>query len=128
MKCIILFVLIVFGRWSCTLTDCPSPGRPEGLPAGAFWVGGCDGGYWIEKVQLEKTATNVQITLKGYLDYSGAYDWTTIFCCEDTLWMEHYPLWYEALEKELNYVDVGQLLWMNTSNNQYCSCEPCSKK
>jgi len=50
-----------------TNTGCPPPEKPNGVPQSAAWVGGCDGGNWIELVSIEKEKVRFRI----YRDWNG---------------------------------------------------------
>jgi hypothetical protein len=43
------------------------PERPEPVPKTAIWSGGCDGGIWIELVEIKENKYRFRI----YLDWNG---------------------------------------------------------
>ena len=61
IACIILFVVWLFIR------PCPEPKKPENVPVSAVWIGGRDGGNWIELVYIKYDA----IRLRFYNDWDG---------------------------------------------------------
>jgi len=46
---------------------CPPPEKPSVVPKSAAWVGGCDGGNWIELVSIEQDKVRFRI----YRDWNG---------------------------------------------------------
>ena len=45
---------------------CERPQRPNGIPLNAKWNGDCDGGYWIDLVEVKEKKYRFRI----YLDYA----------------------------------------------------------
>lgn len=46
---------------------CQPPDKPSQVPAEAVWLGGCDGGSWMELVSIEKD----QARFRVYRDWNG---------------------------------------------------------
>lgn len=44
-----MVLALAFFIYRCD-TTCPPPNRPRVVPANSKWIGGCDGGYWVEMV------------------------------------------------------------------------------
>jgi len=61
---ILLFILVIEFGFKRT---CPPPEKPEGIPTVAIWNGGCDGGYWVELVEIKESKYRFRI----YLDYKA---------------------------------------------------------
>lgn len=70
---IVIAVLIILSIVLYKIVDigfkqpCPPPEKPEGIPLEALWNGGCDGGYWIELVDIKENKYRFRI----YLDYEA---------------------------------------------------------
>lgn len=90
--CIVLG--FIFWKWFFN-QPCPPPDKPRNVPLEAVWSGGCDGGDWIELVEIKKNKYRFRI----YQDWSGELkmdadfefkndkinlaltDWQTKVCC-----------------------------------------------
>ncbi len=99
MGIIVFFLLLVvvgyyYINWAFN-QPCPPPDKPKNVPIEAVWSGGCDGGDWIELVEIKKNAYRFRI----YQDWNGELkmdadfffndekanltftDWQTKICC-----------------------------------------------
>ena len=61
------FMLII----SCK-NSCPPPEKPKSLTENTVWFGDCDGGNWIELVNVDKEAKLIRF--KIYRDYDGTLE------------------------------------------------------
>ena len=46
---------------------CGAPPKPAGIPRTAIWNGDCDGGYWLDLVEMKEATYRFRI----YLDYTA---------------------------------------------------------
>lgn len=72
MKKWILIIIVVgllglLSKYIFTKKPCLPPERPESVPKTAIWSGGCDGGNWIELVEIKESKYRFRI----YLDWNG---------------------------------------------------------
>lgn len=92
IACVVLG--FIFWKWFFN-QPCPPPEKPRTVPVEAVWSGGCDGGDWIELVEIKKNAYRFRI----YQDWNGELkmdadfffndektnltltDWQTKICC-----------------------------------------------
>lgn len=74
-KKILIIILIVFSSFVGVVLlynflfdrPCSEWIKPESVPSSAIWKGGCDGGNWIELVELKKDT----IRFRVYRDWDG---------------------------------------------------------
>ena len=59
---------------------CEQPERPAGIPLSAKWNGGCDGGYWIDLVDVRDDKYRFRI----YLDYAAIVTMDADFTLADS--------------------------------------------
>lgn len=95
---ILVFVLMLivvgldyfFVHW-----ECEEPQRVGQVPASALWIGGCDGGYWIDFVGQKDDRCRFRI----YQDWSGDLRMDADFvgeenglpiCLTEENWKEHF--------------------------------------
>ncbi len=62
--CISLGLIVVYLLFN---RPCPPPEKPNNVPIGAIWVGGCDGGNWIELISVKNNSFRYRI----YRDWNG---------------------------------------------------------
>jgi len=75
---------------------CDPPQKPDVVPKAAIWSGGCDGGNWIELVEVKEEKYRFRIyrdwdgelqmdadfKFKKGTDYNLTYsNWTEVVCC-----------------------------------------------
>ena len=101
--------------------SCPTPERPEALPVAAFWVGGCDGGYWVKLLEIDSTREGIGIMLNGYLDYDGTWDWKSTYRCSEPKARAAYTDLKQDLPSFANFVDVSQLM-LTFKDGRSCIC------
>jgi len=87
-KIIIIFLLIsgcfLFYKWFFN-QPCLPPEKPERLTSKAVWFGSCDGGNWIELININLKENKYRF--KIYRDYDGVLMMDANFKvvnCEDT--------------------------------------------
>ena len=81
---------------------CDPPIKPSNVPEKAVWKGGCDGGYWIELVSIEKDTVRFRI----YIDWNGdllldayfKYEACHGFRLTDSNWENHVAYFGNAIE------------------------------
>ena len=75
--------------------ECEAPQRVGQVPASALWIGGCDGGYWVDFVGQKEEKCRFRI----YRDWSGDLRMDADFVCEENVqpiclteenWKEHF--------------------------------------
>jgi len=65
---VVIALLILFFNFFVNIDGgCDPPEKPINVPSEAVWAGGCDGGYWIELVAIEKDKVRFRI----YRDWNG---------------------------------------------------------
>ena len=99
---IVLAVILYFSVSIKMGGGCPPPEKPNVVPKSAAWVGGCDGGNWIELVSIEQEKVRFRI----YRDWNGDLildaDFEYIDCNEFRLsksnWTEYVSYYGNAIE------------------------------
>lgn len=98
-----LVVILVAGyyyiNWAFN-QPCPPPEKPSVVPEEAVWKGGCDGGYWIELIDVKE---DDKYRFKIYWGNDGDLAWDVDFTFENcrnialtrTNWTE-YVTWFSG--------------------------------
>jgi hypothetical protein len=96
---IILGIIGIFFYFDWAFNQpCPEPVKPANVPLSAVWIGGCDGGNWIELVSIKDN----KIRFKIYRDWNGdlildsdfKYDGCANFRLTESSWAK-YIAYYE---------------------------------
>lgn len=59
-----------------TVIECPNPPRHQNIPINSIWLGGCDGGYWVEILDLKNDCKSIYIKCNVYDEDSGTLEFT----------------------------------------------------
>lgn len=64
---IIIFAFLFFNFFVSTDGGCDPPERPKNVPKEAIWKGGCDGGNWIQLIDIKDKVCRFRI----FRDWNG---------------------------------------------------------
>lgn len=67
---LVLAIVLVAGYYYINWVfnqPCPPPEKPSVVPERAVWKGGCDGGHWVELIDIKEGKSRFRI----YLDWNG---------------------------------------------------------
>jgi hypothetical protein len=107
---------ILFIYWQFN-QPCVEPNKPNNVPASAVWKGGCDGGTWVELVDIRADTIRFRI----YHDWNGNLELDADFIYENcnglkltkANWIE-YVSDFDGIKLYTNFV----------INNSYCRLVP----
>jgi hypothetical protein len=107
----ILFVAWLFNR------PCEEWEKPANVPASAVWKGGCDGGSWVELVDIRADTVRFRI----YYDWSGNLELDADFVSEKCIDLQLTKInWNEYI----TFFD-GTAIYTNVlSDSMYCRLVP----
>jgi len=114
---VIVLVVLYFSVSIKTNTGCPPPEKPSKVPESAIWKGDCDGGNWVELVDIKKDTCRFRI----YRDWNGdlildanfEYKDCDKFRLTKSNWDEHVAYFGNAIE-----------LFNKQGYNERCRLEP----
>ena len=97
----VLVLAVVFWKWFFN-QPCLPPERPDSVPKEAIWKGDCDGGNWIELVNIDKDNVRFRI----YRDWNGdlildadfKYENCQLFRLTESNWSNHVAYFDEGIE------------------------------
>lgn len=76
----ILVLVLVFKSSGWFNRPCEQPQRPDGIPLSAKWNGSCDGGYWIDLVEIRDDKYRFRI----YREYAATIEMDADFILSDS--------------------------------------------
>lgn len=107
---IILFIVWLFNR------PCGEWKKPANVPVSAIWAGGCDGGNWVELVEIRADTIRFRI----YHDWSGNLELDADFICENCNVQLTKANWNEYI----THFDGTKIYTKIQSNSSYCRLVP----
>ena len=96
---------------------CEQLEKPENIPVSAIWKGGCDGGVWIELVEIKMDTIRARI----YNDWNGDLLLDAVFIsenCKDVL------LTKTNLNENIIYFDGEKIYTKIQVGRNYCRFTP----
>ncbi|MGL5317376.1 MAG: hypothetical protein ACRC9Q_01545 [Bacteroidales bacterium] len=104
-------------NWSFN-QPCDPPVKPDKVPVSAVWKGGCDGGYWVEFVEIRGDT----IRLRLYTDWSGELVVDADYVSGNS---ENIYLSNDNWSDIISFFD-GSIIYSTVmkSNGHYCTFEP----
>jgi hypothetical protein len=115
----IFVVIFVLGYFAIdTNVGCDPPEKPANVPVTAEWKGGCDGGTWVELVEMKAD----EIRFRIYRDWNGdllldanfVYENCNDLQLTESNWSEHIA----------GYGNVLHIYSKYQSNDSYCQLVP----
>jgi hypothetical protein len=99
---VVVLLTVIFFKYGSFGNGCPPPDKPKNVPLEAVLKGGCDGGNWIELVEIKEDKCRFRI----YRDWNGALildaDFKYVNCNGFRLtksnWVDHVAYFGEAIE------------------------------
>ncbi len=113
---IIIIGIILFITWLFK-QPCKQWEKPANVPISAVWKGGCDGGNWVELVDI-KTDT---IRLRIYRDWSGELILDADFVSKNC---NNLHLTKANWNKYIDYFDGTKIYSKIQLNSSYCQLIP----
>lgn len=107
----ILFITWLFNR------PCEQWEKPANVPVSAVWKGGCDGGNWVELVDVEADT----IRLRIYRDWNGDLILDADFVSENCINLQ---LTKENWNEFISYFDGKKIYIKIQSDSSYCRFVP----
>lgn len=108
---IVLFIIWLFKR------PCEQWKRPTNVPVSAVWKGGCDGGNWMELVDIKDDT----IRLRIYRDWNGELILDADFVSENC--KNLHPT-VANWNKYIDYFDGTKIYSKNQLDSSYCRLVP----
>lgn len=112
---IIVLMLIVVGlvglNYFFVHWECEEPQRVGQVPASALWIGGCDGGYWVDFVGQKDDRCRFRIyrdwdgDLRMDADFVGEENGLPI-CLTEENWKEHFVEYDDSKNDTFSYVSI----------------------
>jgi hypothetical protein len=90
--------------------------KPDNVPLSAIWIGGCDGGHWIELVSMQNDTCRFRI----YRDWNGDLELDADFIYENCNVQLTKANWNEYI----THFDGTKIYTKIQSNSSYCRLVP----
>jgi len=107
----VLFITWLFNR------PCEQWEKPSNVPVSAVWKGGCDGGNWVELVDVKADT----IRLRIYRDWNGDLILDADFVSENC---NNLQLTEENWNEFISYFDGKKIYSKIQSDSSYCRFVP----
>ena len=107
----VLFITWLFNR------PCKQWEKPANVPVSAVWKGGCDGGNWVELVDIKADT----IRLRIYRDWNGDLILDADFVSENC---NNLQLTKENWNEFISYFDGKKIYSKIQSDSSYCRFGP----
>ncbi len=116
---VVMVLLCIFIVWRFN-RPCEEWERPSNVPVEAAWIGGCDGGIWLEFVDIQTPDT---IRFKIYRDWNGDLILDANFVCDSCPDMQ---ITENNWRESFSHFDGETLCVLNQyqPNGQYCKFVP----
>lgn len=107
----VLFITWLFNR------PCDQREKPANVPVSAVWKGGCDGGNWVELVDIKADTIRFRI----YHDWNGKLQLDADFVCENC---NNLHLTKANWNEYITYFDGTKIYSKIQSDSSYCRLVP----